>query len=206
MKKFKFMLLMAVMFLFGLSISANAYTLYSGFEDDTYYAEYYGTWSETYQGFYSSDQINPGAENWSGYLIGSYFVGGTDMIDAAIAYLEDDPGFTLSKTEGGEANPANLRTDDNIFGTWFTDIPVLFYGVKSADASTAYLYYLVDPTMSGIFTTIHSGKNVAGQQFELSHLASLHTDSVPVPEPGMIILLGIGLIGLAFFSRKRLLN
>jgi len=29
---------------------------------------------------------------------------------------------------------------------------------------------------------------------------------VPVPEPGMIILLGIGLIGLAIYSRRRLVN
>jgi len=29
---------------------------------------------------------------------------------------------------------------------------------------------------------------------------------VPVPEPGMLILLGIGLIGLAIFSRQRLVN
>lgn len=32
------------------------------------------------------------------------------------------------------------------------------------------------------------------------------TLGTPVPEPGMVILLGIGLIGLAFFSRRRLMN
>ena len=38
----------------------------------------------------------------------------------------------------------------------------------------------------------------------ISHIALY--GGTPVPEPGMVILLGIGLIGLAFFSRKRLLN
>ena len=38
----------------------------------------------------------------------------------------------------------------------------------------------------------------------ISHIA--RAGGTPVPEPGMVILLGIGLIGLAFFSRKRLLN
>jgi len=38
----------------------------------------------------------------------------------------------------------------------------------------------------------------------ISHVALY--GGTPVPEPGMVILLGIGLIGLAFYSRKRLFN
>ena len=38
----------------------------------------------------------------------------------------------------------------------------------------------------------------------VSHLREI--GGTPVPEPGMVILLGIGLLGLAFYNRKRLLN
>ena len=38
----------------------------------------------------------------------------------------------------------------------------------------------------------------------ISHIREI--GGTPVPEPGMVILLGIGLLGLAFYNRKRLLN
>ena len=38
----------------------------------------------------------------------------------------------------------------------------------------------------------------------ISHIGEI--GGTPVPEPGMVILLGIGLLGLAFYNRKRLLN
>lgn len=44
-----------------------------------------------------------------------------------------------------------------------------------------------------------------GTQGAISHV-SLWGKSTPVPEPGMMILLGIGLLGLALFGRKRLVN
>ena len=39
----------------------------------------------------------------------------------------------------------------------------------------------------------------------ISHV-SIWGESTPVPEPGMVILLGIGLLGLLFFNRMRLVN
>jgi hypothetical protein len=37
-------------------------------------------------------------------------------------------------------------------------------------------------------------------------LDNFGTDTAPVPEPGTMLLLGSGLLGLAFFGRKKLMN
>ena len=89
------------------------------------------------------------------------------------------------------------------------------YAVVKVDGPNDYSYlfwntygdsnYLTTPSAGTI--PFNMGLNhPQGQGYDISHVTFFGEGGTPVPEPGMVILLGIGLFGLAFYNRKRLLN
>jgi len=205
MKKIKFLLIMTTLFLFGLSASVSAVplTFYDAdFKDnkdidgdwvDNDYFGYTGSWSGAYIGTFAQFT---GAEEIDGLkaLANDYLIEiGVQQPDDYKWAKDDDPGksdFAISFT-----------TNDELTGDWWTDgTLVQFYKVKGSTVFS--LFYIHEPVASGTFSTVHIKEGVTA----ISHLSALGQESTPVPEPGMVILLGIGLIGLAFYSRRRLFN
>jgi len=95
-----------------------------------------------------------------------------------------------------------FSNDQRTSGTWSTSASVEFYVVKS---SIAYALYWNSPLAnSGTWNVEHLPLNSNGKAKALSHLTTYNEgDVAPVPEPSTILLMGIGILGLAGYSRKR---
>ena len=168
---------------------------------DTYVDEYYGYWHGDY----------------SGYYLGT-ITGNTDpdLMEAAISYYLSETKFefgdidihkveTASTEPGGTDGSLGVSWLDTLkTGTWTWEAEGFGLGFYAVKGSNEFALYFVDPAQSdGIWTTRHllSG----GQQPAISHFsAAPTTTTVPVPEPGILILLGAGLLGLAAYSRVKI--
>jgi len=90
----------------------------------------------------------------------------------------------------------------NLYGTWATEKPIEFYSVKGGTEFA--FYWLSTPSSEGFWTTDHL-KNGGGNVPAISHLSAWNpgTADTVVPEPGTIVLLGLGLLGVVGLGRKK---
>lgn len=96
------------------------------------------------------------------------------------------------------------RTDDDItFAYYLTTPPETEYFLLK-NAQWWVLFQNIGEIDWAVFNTtqLPSGMNIPSSDFTISHVTRFG-DAAPVPEPSTFLLLGGGLVGLAFYGRKR---
>lgn len=142
----------------------------------------------------------------SGQYLGTFGGNVNDIGDItdALESLGLTTDCDLFSMTGGEDNDFDLGItygDNNLSGTWFTDgtVRVGYYAVK---AGPQFALYLQDPSeTSGTWSTEDLLVG-SGQIPQISHLAATGCPN-EVPEPATLILLGLGLLGIAGIRRKK---
>ncbi len=182
-----------------LFIASNALALSFGS------VEYYissGDAATVYSGTYLFTSVTPGNDNpttLSPYL--SDFVGLINtMIEPDVGTFDLYDKLDAPATTGSDM--AVTYYSGNKTGEWTTEDPVQFYTVK---ASTEFAVYWLDPASTfGYWSTEHL-RNGGGNIPSISHLSMWNStdEPPPVPEPATFILLGGGLVGLAFYRRRQ---
>ena len=197
MKKNVFLFLTVLMFLIGSVTSGFAFATNI---DDLYENDYweptggfdYGTSEYDYVANGTGDYIGTGSlGNYGDQTVLDFFIAsGYDEIDqVAITFTN-----------------VNLMA-----GTWYvsdSNDSVNYINYIMVKGATSFSLHLYDPAASlGLwdigYLDLAGG---SGQPADMSFIRAYVSEGTPVPEPGMVILLGIGLLGLAFYNRKRLLN
>jgi hypothetical protein len=171
--------------------------------DGTYH-DYFGDDNTSSYGTYTNSGslllLEPG--NNSGVFSDFEFVSA-----GKVEVNEANGGYELDGTEG-----LNMTIDDSgRTGTWEVVSPLdslNFYAVK---AGNAYAIYSLDsPDATGSWSTYDIWRSelqgTGGQGgLELSHFTGYNSSgAAPVPEPASMLLLGVGLAGIAGMTRGRL--
>jgi hypothetical protein len=88
-------------------------------------------------------------------------------------------------------------------GRWSTLDPIDFITVKGGNQYT--VLWMNGPASSGDWSTEYLSVG-NGNQPSVSHISAWTMKSISIPEPGTMVLLGFGLLGIVFFSRRRLIR
>jgi hypothetical protein len=153
---------------------------------------------------------------YSGVYLGTF--DGNDSEDEFIAlasyYLSStvDSSWYKTPSEDGEEGSLVITStvfkdeDEAIAGTWTigtSESPeyVSFYTVK---AGPQFALYFVDPAAaSGYWATKHMTVGQNSNVPKISHLSVLADPGAPIPEPGVTLLFGLGVLGFAGVTRRR---
>lgn len=208
--------LLTIMLIFAVASSAYALPYKALWSNDNvvdrsdktpgaiYDDDFHGFTGDTWTGYYlgTVTGVNSGDEEFENLV--AYYLGNASLVTEI---------YKVDKGQEKEGYPLVVVYDNgNKSGTWSITAQgqsLGFYGVKAA---TELAIYYVDPAQtSGIWTTAHlltPNANEENQnkenQPQISHLSAASVSSTPVPEPGTVLLLGAGLLGLALYGRKRL--
>ena len=132
----------------------------------------------------------PGVDEEEGSLVGSYTTSYT--LDPEILKITWTTDTTFIS-----GDPIWLFVKDGVHGNYLFNLSNLSDVNVGSEVVASYSWDGMDTLrLSGFWPE---------EGDAISHI-SIWGEYTQVPEPGMVILLGIGLIGLAFFSRRRLLN
>lgn len=131
---------------------------------------------------------------------------GNDKVAEVEDALFDATGSPVDLTLYGKSDDdASLFTitaaGDNKSGTWLVNDGSLI-DYLTVKASNRFAVYHIGGADSGSWTTDGIVNN-GGQQPGMSHLSFWIGPSTVVPEPPALLMLGVGLIGMAFFARKK---
>ena len=137
----------------------------------------------------TGDYVGTGRlENYGDQNVKDFFTnsGFTDITQIAISYF---PG------------------DDAKSGWWDVTYPGDVVQLLMVKGGTSFSIHEYDPlAIKGLWDVGHLyevGANFAGGLPDMSFVRA-YKDTVPVPEPGLLLLLGSGLIGLAAYGRRKI--
>ncbi len=136
---------------------------------------------------------------------------------AVLAFLgaEGHTGATyLGRQDGSGDLPGTSVTtsssDGNLSGTWSfapgsTDYLGSFIAIHAGGSTGDVLYAISSPGLSGVWDTsenvVGPGNQAALSNFDL--FGQAQTPTTPVPEPGVLVILGGGLLALGALHRRK---
>jgi len=160
------------------------------------------TWSGYYFGTVSGNTTRNGTDVFAEISSAYYLELTGENFDSTFNYKVERPDDDGDETSGTDGDLTVNWNDDYDRGTWLlsSSLELGFYGVMGGNY---FAMYFVNPfqTQGNWWTGHLPDAGNSGSPPAISHLAA--TGTAQVPEPTVMLLLGVGFAGIALFGRKR---